>query len=494
MGSPHDVVIIGSGFGGIGMAIRLRQNGYRDVVVLEKAGGLGGTWRDNTYPGAACDVPSHLYSFSFDRKTDWTRRFPPQNEILDYLRDTAREHGVLPWIRFGTEVTEARFDEDAGLWRISTTRGELAARVVVSACGQLNRPVPPPIPGRGSFQGTAFHSARWDHGADLAGKRVAVIGTGASAIQIIPEIAREAGRLTVFQRSAPYVIDKPDRAYRGWEKALLRSVPGTWELSRARIYSLYESRALGFIKYPRLMEMLSRRFRQQLEEQVPDPEMRRKLTPDYPMGCKRILISSDYYPALAEPHVELVTDPIEEIVPAGVRTRDGREFQADVLVYATGFATSGFLAPMKVTGRGGRDLDEAWRGGAEAHLGITVSGFPNLFLLYGPYTNLGHNSIIYMLESQFRYVLGCLRAMLEAGLDWIDVRPDVQDAFGREMQERLRGTVWASGCDSWYMNADGKVVNNWPGFTFAYRRATRRPDPRHFVARRAAAASGTTTW
>ncbi|MFB4314512.1 flavin-containing monooxygenase [Actinomadura sp. 21ATH] len=494
MGSPHDVVIIGSGFGGIGMAIRLRQHGYRDVVVLEKAGGLGGTWRDNTYPGAACDVPSHLYSFSFDRKTDWSRRFPPQNEILDYLRDTAREHGVLPWIRFGTEVTEARFDEDAGYWRLSTTRGELAARVVVSACGQLNRPVPPPIPGRGSFRGTAFHSARWDHGTDLAGKRVAVIGTGASAIQIIPEIAREARRLTVFQRSAPYVIDKPDRAYRSWEKALLRSVPGTWELSRARIYSLYESRALGFVKYPRLMELLSRRFRQQLEEQVPDPEMRRKLTPDYPMGCKRILISSDYYPALAEPHVELVTDPIEEIVPAGVRTRDGREFQADVLVYATGFATSGFLAPMKVTGRGGRDLNEAWRGGAEAHLGITVSGFPNLFLLYGPYTNLGHNSIIYMLESQFRYVLGCLRAMLEAGLDWIDVRPDVQDAFGREMQERLRGTVWASGCDSWYMNADGKVVNNWPGFTFAYRRATRRPDPRHFVARRAASASGTTTW
>jgi cation diffusion facilitator CzcD-associated flavoprotein CzcO len=387
-------------------------------------------------------------------------------------------------------VTEARFDEDAGLWRISTGGGDLSTRILVSACGQLNRPVRPPIPGHETFGGTSFHSARWDHGADLDGKRVAVIGTGASAIQIIPEIARRTARLTVFQRSAPYVIDKPDRLYRDWEKAVLKTVPGAHTLSRARIYALLESRALGFIKYPKLMEMVGRRFREQLREQVADPEMRRRLTPDYPMGCKRILISSDYYPTLARPDVELVTDPIERITPDGPRTRDGRSFDADTIVYATGFAASDFLAPMKITGRGGRELNQAWRDGAEAHLGITVSGFPNLFLLYGPYTNLGHNSIIYMLESQFRYVLGCLRAMLEAGLGWIDVRPDVQDAFGREMQERLRSTVWDGGCDSWYMNENGKVVNNWPGFTFAYRRATRRPDPRHFVARRATGPGG----
>ncbi|MFD0691653.1 flavin-containing monooxygenase [Actinomadura fibrosa] len=485
----HSVVIIGSGFGGIGMAIRLRQAGIEDVVVLEKADGLGGTWRDNTYPGAACDVPSHLYSFSFERKTDWTRRFPPQREILDYLWHCARKYGVLDKVRFGTEVTEARFDEDAALWRVSTAGGELEARVLVSACGQLNRPELPPIEGVGSFAGTSFHSARWDHGAELAGKRIAVVGTGASAIQIVPEIAKEAAELRLFQRSAPYVIDKPDREYRTWEQAVLRRVPVLYTLSRARIYALYESRALGFVKYPKLMGALEKRFRETLDEGVPDPALRAALVPDYRMGCKRILISSDYYPALTRPNVELVTAPIERVTPSGIRTADGREHPADVIVYATGFSTSGFLAPMKVVGRGGWELNEAWRDGAEAHLGITVSGFPNLFLLYGPYTNLGHNSIIYMLESQFRYVLGCVDALRRHRLDWIDVRPDVQDAFTREMQDRLRSTVWEAGCKSWYMNESGKVVNNWPGFTFAYRRATRRPDPRHFHVRRAQGAT-----
>ncbi|MEV4003389.1 NAD(P)/FAD-dependent oxidoreductase [Actinomadura sp. NPDC049753] len=482
----HSVVIIGSGFGGIGMAIRLRQAGVRDVVILEKAGDLGGTWRDNTYPGAACDVPSHLYSFSFERKTDWSRRFPPQAEILEYLRHCAREHGVLDRIRFGAEVTEARFDEDAALWRISTTTGDLAARVLVSACGQLNRPELPPIEGRESFTGPAFHSSRWDHGADLRGRRVAVIGTGASAVQIVPEIAREAAELLLFQRSAPYVIDKPDRPYRDWERAALRAVPGLYALSRARIYALFEARALGFIRYPRLMGIMERGFRRHLAEQVADPALRAELVPGYRMGCKRILLSGDYYPALSRPDVHLITDPIERVTPTGIRTARGAH-EADVIVYATGFRSTEFLSPMKIVGRGGRELNEAWRDGAQAHLGITVSGFPNLFLLYGPYTNLGHNSIIYMLESQFRYVLGCVEALRGAGLAWIEVKPDVQDAFTREMQERMRSTVWEAGCRSWYMTEGGKVVNNWPGYTFAYRRATRRPDPRHFRARRAAA-------
>ncbi|TYB42777.1 flavin-containing monooxygenase [Actinomadura chibensis] len=482
----HSVVIIGSGFGGIGMAIRLRAAGVRDVVVLEKADGLGGTWRDNTYPGAACDVPSHLYSFSFEPKTDWSRRFPPQPEILDYLRHCARKYGVLECVRFGTEVTEARFDEDAALWRITTTSGGLDARVLVSACGQLNRPALPPIEGREAFAGPSFHSARWDHGVDLRGRRVAVVGTGASAVQFVPEVAAEAAELRLFQRSAPYVIDKPDRAYRRWEGAVLRHVPGLYGLSRARIYALYESRALGFVKYPRLLALLEKRFRNTLRRGVQDPRLRDALIPGYPMGCKRILISSDYYPALARPNVDLVTDPITGVTPTGVRTAR-RHYDVDVIVYATGFRTTEFLSPMKIVGRGGRELNEAWRDGAHAHLGITVSGFPNLFLLYGPYTNLGHNSIIYMLESQFRYVLGCVDALRRAGLAWIDVRPDVQDAFTRDMRERLRSTVWEKGCRSWYMTADGKVVNNWPGFTFAYRRATRRPDPRHFRARRAAA-------
>ncbi|TDC87019.1 NAD(P)/FAD-dependent oxidoreductase [Actinomadura sp. 7K507] len=481
----HSAVIIGSGFGGIGMAIRLQQTGIRDVVILEKADALGGTWRDNTYPGAACDVPSHLYSFSFEPKTDWSRRFPPQAEILDYLWHCARKYGVLEKVRFGTEVTEARFDEDRAVWRISTTNGDLEARVLVSACGQLNRPVLPDIEGRESFTGTSFHTARWDHGADLRGKRIALIGTGASAIQIVPEIAKEAAELRLFQRSAPYVVDKPDRLYRGWEKAVLKHVPGLYGLSRARIYALYESRALGFIKYPKLMSLLQKRFRDTLEEGIDDPALRDALVPDYPVGCKRILISSDYYPALARPNVDLITDPIERITPSGVGTA-GRDHDVDAIVYATGFQTTEFLSPMKIVGRDGRELNEAWRDGAQAHLGITVSGFPNLFLLYGPYTNLGHNSIIYMLESQFRYVLGCAEALRRHGLAWIDVRPDVQDAFTRDMRERMRSTVWETGCQSWYMNADGHVVNNWPGFTFAYRRATRRPDPRHFRARPAA--------
>ncbi|NDU74553.1 NAD(P)-binding domain-containing protein [Actinomadura sp. DSM 109109] len=479
----HSVVIIGSGFGGIGMAIRLRQAGVRDVVILEKAGDLGGTWRDNTYPGAACDVPSHLYSFSFERRTDWSRRFPPQAEILEYLRHCARKYGVLDAVRFGSEVSEARFDEDAALWRISTTTGDLAARVLISACGQLNRPELPAIEGRESFAGPSFHSSRWDHGTDLRGRRVAVVGTGASAVQIVPEIAGKAAEVLLFQRSAPYIMDKPDRPYRGWERAALRAVPGLYALSRARIYALFEARALGFIRYPRLMGLMERDFRRYLAEQVADPALRAALVPGYRMGCKRILLSGDYYPALTRSDVHLVTDPIERVTPAGIRTAAG-EHEADVIVYATGFRSTEFLSPMKIVGRDGRELNEAWRDGAQAHLGITVSGFPNLFLLYGPYTNLGHNSIIYMLESQFRYVLGCVEALRGAGLAWIDVKPDVQDAFTREMRERMRSTVWQAGCRSWYMTEDGKVVNNWPGYTFAYRRATRRPDPRHFRAAR----------
>ncbi|GGV08544.1 flavin-binding monooxygenase [Actinomadura cremea] len=479
----HGVVIIGSGFGGIGMAIRLGMAGVRDVVILERARDLGGTWRDNTYPGAACDIPSHLYSFSFEPKTDWTRRFPPQPEILDYLRHCARKYGVLDRIRFGTEVTEARFDEDAALWRISTTGGELEARVLVSASGQLNRPALPEIAGRESFTGPSFHSARWDHGVDLRGRRVALIGTGASAIQIVPEIARDVAELRLYQRTPPYVIEKPDRPYPAWKRAVLRNVPGVHGLSRARIYAQLESRAVGFFKYPKLMGLMEHRFRRELDEVVADRDLRDALVPGYRMGCKRILVSNDYYPALTRPNVQLMTDPIERITPSGVATSGG-EHPADVLVYATGFSTTDFLAPMKIVGRDGRELNEAWRDGARAHLGITVSGFPNLFLLYGPYTNLGHNSIIYMLESQFRYVLGCVRAMRRHGLGWIDVRPDVEDAFVREMRARMRTTVWEAGCDSWYRRADGTVVNNWPGFTFAYRRSTRRPDPRHFRARR----------
>jgi cation diffusion facilitator CzcD-associated flavoprotein CzcO len=469
------VVIIGAGFGGIGMAIRLRRAGVRDVVVLEKAAALGGTWRDNVYPGAACDIPSHLYSFSFERRRDWSRRFPPQEEILGYLRDCAAKYGIEP--RFGTEVEEASFDEDRGLWRVRTTAGEeLTARALVAACGQLNRPAYPGVPN--TFGGTAFHSARWNHGYDLRGKRVAVIGTGASAVQFVPHVAEQAEQVHVFQRTPPYVIDKPDRPYAGWERRLLRWVPALRALSRIRTYALLEARGLAFISAPRLMRGAEQAFRQRLAEEVPDDALRTALTPEYVMGCKRILLSDDYYAALRRPGVELVTEPIERISETGVVTADGRERTVDAVIYGTGFRAQGFVAPMSVRGLGGRELNDAWREGAEAYLGIAVSGFPNLFLIYGPNTNLGHNSIIYMLESQFNYVVGCVRALTRA--KYIDVRPEVQNAFNTEIQTRFRGTVWARGCTSWYMNADGKIVNNWPGYTFAYRRATRRPDPRDF--------------
>ncbi|WP_329238942.1 NAD(P)/FAD-dependent oxidoreductase [Actinoallomurus sp. NBC_01490] len=475
MSEPLSVVIVGAGFGGIGMAIRLERAGVRDVTVLEKAGDLGGTWRDNVYPGASCDIPSHLYSFSFERRRDWSRRYPPQEEILDYLRACAAKYGIEP--RFGTEVEEAAFDEERGLWRIRTTAGEeLTARALVAACGQLNRPAYPDQPN--AFAGTAFHSSRWNHDYDLTGKRVAVIGTGASAIQFVPRVAERAAEVHVFQRTPPYVIEKADRPYAPWERRLLRWLPALRTLSRANLYTRLEARGLAFVTAPRLMRLVERAFLRRLAEQVPDPDLRAALTPAYVMGCKRILLSDDYYAALRRPNVELVTTPIERLSERGVVTADGREYPADAVIYGTGFRTQAFVAPMTVRGLGGRTLEEAWRGGAEAYLGIAVNGFPNLFLLYGPNTNLGHNSIIYMLESQFNYIVGCVRALSRA--TYIDVRADVQNAFNEELQQRFRRTVWTSGCRSWYMTAEGKMVNNWPGHTFAYRRATRRPDPRDF--------------
>ncbi|MFB9837414.1 flavin-containing monooxygenase [Actinoallomurus acaciae] len=475
MSEPLSVVIVGAGFGGIGMAIRLSRAGVRDVTVLEKADDLGGTWRDNVYPGASCDIPSHLYSFSFERGRDWSRRFPPQEEILDYLRACAAKYGIEP--RFGAEVEEAAFDEEHGLWRIRTTAGEeLTARALVAACGQLNRPAYPDQPN--AFAGTAFHSSRWNHDYDLTGKRVAVIGTGASAIQFVPHVAEQAAQVHVFQRTPPYVIEKADRPYATWERRLLRWAPMLRTLSRANLYTRLEARGLAFVTTPRLMRLVERAFLRRLAEQVPEPGLRAALTPAYVMGCKRILLSDDYYAALNRPNVDLVTAPIERLSEHGVVTADGRERRVDAVIYGTGFRTQGFVAPMTVRGLGGRTLEEAWRGGAEAYLGITVSGFPNLFLLYGPNTNLGHNSIIYMLESQFNYIVGCVRALTRA--TYIDVRADVQNAFNRALQRRFRRTVWTSGCRSWYMTAEGKMVNNWPGHTFAYRRATRRPDPRDF--------------
>jgi len=470
------VVIIGAGFGGIGMAVRLLQAGHDNLVVLEKSGGVGGTWRDNTYPGAACDVPAILYSFSF-HPGRWRQRYAGQADILAYLADVVRTFALEPYLRFDCEVAALDFDEQSDSWRVSLPGGEtLEADVVVSSVGQLNRPVIPKLSGLESFAGEAWHSARWDSSVDLTGKRVAVVGTGASAIQFVPEVAKQAAHVTVFQRSAPYVIPKPDRAYSGRYLRLLDRVPMLQRGSRLGQYVRHESRALGFITAPRLMSVMRKQWATFLEQEIPDPELRRTLTPDYVMGCKRILISNDWYAALRRDNVAVVTSHIREITPHAVVTEDGQEHPCDAIVFGTGFRTLDFLQPMRVTGRGGQTLHDAWQEGAQAYLGTTVAGFPNLFLLYGPNTNLGHNSIIYMLESQYEYVLDTLATLQQERLAWIDVRDDAQNRWNEQLHERSSSTVFETGCDSWYTTATGRNTNNWPGYTFDFRRRTRRLD------------------
>jgi cation diffusion facilitator CzcD-associated flavoprotein CzcO len=474
--SQHEVAIIGSGFGGLGMAVRLKQSGVTSLVVLEKAGEVGGTWRDNTYPGAACDVPSRLYSFSF-RPGEWSRRFPPQPEILRYLRDVVREWDLRPQLRFGAEVTAITFDETAGAWEIRLATGELVtARAVVSSVGQLNRPALPGIPGSDRFQGPSWHSARWDHAYDLDRRRVAVVGTGASAVQFVPMIAKRAAAVHVFQRSAPYVIPKPD----GAEHPLYRRLPGLARADRLRIFLMGELLGTALFASTRLRRVLENRWRAFMEGQVHDAELRQKCMPDYLIGCKRILFSNDWYPTLALPTVELVTERVTEITPGGVVTADGRERAVDAIVFGTGFQSTGFLQPMRVVGQDGRDLHEVWRDGAEAYRGVVVSGFPNFFMLYGPNTNLGSNSVIYMLESQIAYVDRALRAMRSRRLRWLDVRTNVQDEFNRWVRTLSERTVWTSGCHNWYTVASGKNTNNWPTYTFRYRRALRGFDLRDY--------------
>ncbi|MCH2241330.1 MAG: NAD(P)/FAD-dependent oxidoreductase [Aquabacterium sp.] len=470
-----EVLIIGTGFGGIGMAIRLKQAGIDDVVLLERGDDVGGCWRDNTYPGAACDVPSHLYSFSFEPKSDWSRRYAPQAEILAYLRGCADKHGLRSRIHTGEEVSELRWDAATSLWQATTRDGRIwRARFVVTACGQLSRPLIPRIEGLGDFAGPQFHSAIWRHDVDLTGKRVAVIGTGASAIQFIPQIARRAAQVTVFQRTPPYVIPKQDRPYARWEQRLFARVPGARLATRGWLYVSHEWRALAFTRYPALLKVAQWDALRRLRAQVADQALRRKLTPGYPIGCKRVLLSNDFLPALQRPNVELVTEAIRRVTPAGVQTADGRLHQADVLIHGTGFAATEFLTPMTVHGRDGHELNADWKDGAEAFLGISVPGYPNFFMLYGPNTNLGHSSIVYMLESQIAHVLGCLRRVRREGAATIEVRPQAHRAFNDTVQQHIRRTVWDGGCRSWYLTESGRNTVNWPGFTFVYRRLAGR--------------------
>jgi cation diffusion facilitator CzcD-associated flavoprotein CzcO len=469
MGQPR-VVVIGAGFGGLGAAHALRAQGLTDVVILERADDVGGVWRDNTYPGAACDVPSPLYSWSWAVKADWSRRYGTQPEILDYLRKAAADDGLLDLVRTGVDVTAATFDEAGGRWRVEAADGSsYDADLVVAALGQLSEPVVPALPG--SFAGPAFHSARWRHDVDLAGQRVAVVGTGASAVQLVPGIVDRVGSMTVLQRSAPYVVPKPDQAYRDRHHRLFRRFPALVAAERRAWFWLTErlNAALSgdsVLSRP-LPAALRLAWRAHLRRQVPDAALRARLVPDYPLGCKRLLFSNDWYPALARDHVDVVAEAVTGLEPTGVRTADGRLHEADVLIWGTGFAATSFLGSMRVTGAGGRDLHEAWADGARAHLGLSVPGFPNLFCIYGPNTNLGGSSIIAMLEAQAEYVAQLARRISDGGARVVGVRAAAYDAYDREMQDRLARSAFA-GCDSWY--GDGRrITTNWPGLVGEYR-------------------------
>ncbi len=473
----HQVVIIGAGFAGLGMAIGLKRRRFDDFVVLERAEEVGGTWRDNHYPGAACDVESHLYSYSFEPNRAWTRAFAPQKEILDYLVRCTDKYGVRPHIRFGTAVVRARFDEQTATWEVETQSGQaLRTRVLVSACGPLSKPSLPDIRGLETFQGKTFHSARWDHAFSLDRKRVAVIGTGASAIQIVPSIAPRVASLHVFQRTPPWVVPKRDRAFGEVERALFALAPPLQRLSRSAIYWQREALAVGFVVEPRILKALSHVALRYLNRSVADSALRAKLTPSYAMGCKRILPTNDWYRTLQRDNVEVVTQPIAQVRPSAIVSGDGRERPVDAIVLATGFEAAEQMAPFDVRGRGGRDLNDAWRDGAEAYLGTSVSGFPNLFVLVGPNTGLGHGSMVFMIESQVAYVTSAIETMRDRGLKMVDVRRDVQTTYNERVRDRLKRTVWSSGCTSWYQTRTGRNTTLWPGFTFEFRMRTRKFD------------------
>ena len=472
------IVIIGAGPGGICMGIKLKEAGYQDFVIFEKAAGVGGTWRHNSYPGAACDVPSALYSFSFEIKTNWSRPYGTQPEILAYMESCAAKHGLTSHLRLETPVRSTRWDEARHLWEVTTATEEtFEAEIVVSAIGMFNELHWPDIPGLDDFAGTRFHSARWNHGHDLSGERVAVIGSAASAVQFVPEIAKQARQLHVFQRTANWVAPKDDTPFTPEELETFRKDPSLMETRRQETWNNFE--LLITFDNQEVMQHQRDAVLESLEG-VRDPKLRRALTPTHPWGCKRPLISSLYYPTFNRNDVELVTDPIREIEPHAVVTEDGTVRPVDTLVGATGFQTTRYLSAIEVTGRDGRRLDDAWNDGAQAYLGITTSGFPNLFMLYGPNTNNG--SILYMIESQVGYVLRQLERMDQEALAWLDVRRDVQNSYNEALQRDIDGVeVWQADCNGYY-RVGSRIVTQWPHGMAEFRRRTERPDPEAYEA------------
>lgn len=465
-------IIVGAGFSGLCAGIELRRAGIHSFVILEKADGVGGTWRDNTYPGAACDIQSHLYSYSFEPNPAWSRAYGGQPEILAYLEHCATKYQLRSHLRFGQRVTRATYDAASARWTVITDRGDaFVARTLILGNGALHVPAVPELPGLGAFAGTTFHSARWDHTRDLAGRRIGVVGTGASAIQFVPQIAPQVGHLSLFQRTPPWIVPKDDRAFSVRERWAFEHVPGVQWLRRTGLYWRFESRWLAF-RFDRINQLGEKMARDHLAQQVTDPALRARLTPDYKIGCKRVLISNDYYPALQRPNVDLVTERIERVEPRGIRTSDGTLHELDTLIFGTGFRVTDYIASMEIRGRDGIDLNDVWHDEVRNYLGITVSGFPNMFLLMGPNTGLGHNSMVFMIEAQARYAVAAIKTLRARGARSIEVRREAEHAFRQEMSKRLDGTVWTSGCNSWYQAPDGDVLL-WPSLTLSYWLRTR---------------------
>ncbi|HEV7193635.1 MAG TPA: NAD(P)/FAD-dependent oxidoreductase [Jatrophihabitantaceae bacterium] len=472
------VLIAGAGFAGLGAAIKLAQEGRRDFLVIDRGSEVGGTWRDNTYPGAACDVPSHLYSYSFELNPTWSRSFSPQPEIQAYLKRTALKYGIHDHLLLDTELRSARWDEARAVWVIETSRGLFTADVFVPAVGSLCEPALPDIAGIDSFGGEIFHSARWDHHADLTGKRVAIIGTGASAIQIVPAIADQVAHLDVYQRTAPWVMPRHDRGYSRPEKLAYRRVPGLQRLAREAIYWGRESFVLGFAFQPKILLAAQRVARRNIEKAIADPDLRARVTPNWQIGCKRILISNDWYPTLARDHVDLVTDGIAEVRPNAIVTADGTVREVDAIIVATGFHVTDSPSYDLIFGAEGQTLGDVWRArGQSAYKGATVAGFPNLIFLIGPNMGLGHSSMVYMAESAINYLSSALREIDRFGLATFEVRAEVQEQYNAGLQQRMKQTIWTrGGCSSWYLDEHGNNTTLWPSFTFSFRQLTRRFD------------------
>jgi cation diffusion facilitator CzcD-associated flavoprotein CzcO len=476
-GRTPSIAVVGGGFGGVGAVVMLQRAGYDDVTVFERGERVGGVWHHNTYPGAACDIPSHLYEFSFEPNPHWSRRFAPQAEIQAYLEDVARRHGVLDRIRTGMEVTRASWDDERNRWILETSAGTHEADVLVTACGQLSVPSIPPLPGLDSFEGPAFHTARWRHDVDLTGKRVAVVGTGCSAIQVVPAIQPIVEHVDVYQRSPGWTFPKSDFAYRDRTKRLFARFPALQRLDRSVTFAFMEVVAAAMTSQRWLRPPFRTVGRLQINHTIKDPELRRKVTPADEIGCKRVMLTDDWYPTLTQPNVELVTDRIEAVTPGGVRTADGTERAADVLVLATGFASHAFTAPMEIVGAGGRTLADEWAGVPRAYLGVSVPSFPNMFLLYGPNTNGGSGSVIFTIEAAVEHVIDALAQLERADARRIELRRQTAEAFDRELRAALSETVWHTGCTNWYVDENGNDPSQWPWIWSTYRRRASRIQP-----------------